>query len=288
MSSTAEFALRNLTDKLRKSAGNPFYLWFYLRNYFLRRLESVEPDVYVVSYPKCGRTWLRMLLLNYFDNLEARRKKFLDDSILAYDGYPVLKFDHHQGNWVPAPVKVSRLSLDLTRYGRRKIVFLYRDPRDVLVSSWYHLRYREQIYDNDLSAFIRDDLLGIEKVVAFINLWLERSDQFAGFHLLAYESLHADCAKSLRDFLSFAGVPLEEDLIALAVEESSFQKMKGLEKSGSLREPWMRSGQNGADNAMKVRKGKIGGFREELSEADIAFVNNVIKGNLSPKLPFKL
>jgi hypothetical protein len=47
--------------------------------------------------------------------------------------------------------------------------------------------------------------------------------------------------------------------------------MKELERSGTFPEPWLRL----MNNAPKVRQGLIGGYRDALSEDDIAYLNGV-------------
>jgi len=282
----AVFAARNVYDKLRKAAGDWEVARFYWRTYVLSRIEKVEPDVYVVSYPKCGRTWLRVMLEQYLRN--ARRgvelQTYNDRALLGIPGEGIVKFEHDKGNWVPAPLRVDQLRFNAARYEGKKVVFLVRDPRDVLVSSWYHLKYRERIYLGDLSEFIRDPLVGVHKVVAFTNMWLEHRDAPGGFCLMTYEQLHDDPAASFQQLLEFMGIEVEPDALRHAEEASSFRKMKKMELEGSLKEPWMRPGREHLDQSLKVRSGKIGSFQEELSAEDIAYLDEVIRSELSPEL----
>ena len=282
------FAARNVYDKLRKVAGDPAMARFYWRTYVLSRLEKVEPDVYVVSYPKCGRTWLRVLLQKYLERQGVPLRYYNDRSLLGIEGEGValliVKFEHDKGNWVPAPLRLDQLRFNAAKYTGKKVVFLVRDPRDVLVSSWYHLRYRERIYQEDLSAFVRDDLVGVHKVVAFTNMWLEHSQVPASFCLMTYEQLHADPAASFGQLLEFMGIEVEPEALRYAVEASSFKEMKQMELQGSLKEPWMRPGRKNLGHSLKVRSGKIGSFEQELSDEDIAYLNDAIRSELSPRL----
>ena len=56
-----------------------------------------------------------------------------------------------------------------------------------------------------------------------------------------------------------------------AIGKASFANMKKIEASNEFAEPWLRY-RNGSP---KVRQGKVGGFREALIEADIAFLNEI-------------
>ena len=280
------FAVRNAYDKLVKVIGDWETLRFYWQTYVLSRFDNVEPDVYIVSYPKCGRTWLRVMLQKYLQQREAPLQYFNDRSLLGISREQVIKFEHDQGNWAPTPMRMDQLRFNVTKYADRKVVFLVRDPRDVLVSSWYHLKYRERIYQKGLSEFIRDDLVGIHKVVAFMNMWIEHSYVPADFCLMTYEQLHREPAASFQQMLQFMGIDVEPDALRYAVEASSFKEMKRMELEGSLKEPWMRPGAKDLEKSLKVRRGKIGSFKEELSEEDIEYLNDVIRNKLSYELSF--
>jgi hypothetical protein len=282
----AVFAARNITDKLQKVMGSWETARFYWQTYILSRLEGIKPDIYVVSYPKCGRTWLRIMLQKY---LESRGRSILhyhDRSLLGIVDGPIVKFEHDKGNWVPAPLKEKDMTFNRPKYSGKKVVFLVRDLRDVLVSSWYHLKYRENIFKGDLSAFVRDPLVGVEKVVAFHNMWMENRSIPEGFLLMTYEELHSNPHESFRKMLSFMGFEVDDKLVDTAVEESSFDRMKEMEMKGSMREPWMKPGTKNLGKSLKVRKGKVGGYREELGPEDVAYVDSVIEGRLSSLLPY--
>lgn len=278
------FAVRNVADKLAKVAGSTDVLRFYWQTYFLGRIEKMEPHIYVISYPKCGRTWLRILLQNYLELADYTLQHFRDKSILGVQGQRIIKFDHDQGNWVPAPLPLQKLSFKTAKYSDKKIVFMVRDPRDVLVSSWYHLKYRERIYREGLSTFIRDDLVGVEKVVAFMNMWMENRYVPQDFFLLTYEQMHADTDATFTNVLEFMGIPVKPLLMQQAVEASTFTRMKAMESSGALREPWMNPGTVNLDKSMKVRQGKVGGYRDELSEADKVFLDAALRAHLCEAL----
>ncbi len=280
------FAVRNVYDKLTKAVGSWETVKFYWRTYFLSQLDDVNPDIYIVSYPKCGRTWLRVMLLKYLEKLSLTLQEFNDRALVGIQDGLVIRFEHDQGNWVPAPPRVDQLRFDSAKYAGKKVVFLVRDPRDVLVSSWYHLKYRERIYRGNLSEFIREDLVGIQKVVEFMNMWVEHRNVPDGFHLMTYESLHHAPVHHFEEMLKFMGADVESEAVPLAVQASSFERMKHMEKTGSLEEAWMRPGANNSNESLKVRKGEVGGFENELPNRDIEYLNGFIDENLSPELSF--
>lgn len=276
------FASRNIIDKLKKGIGDIDTFFFYWQTYIMNQFRSSQANCYIISYPKCGRTWLRMLLIEYFKKFgTSATDKYHKFLLHAPDGKKI-KIDHDQGNWVPCPPKINQLKIKKEKFSNKKIIFLVRDPRDVLVSSWYHLKYRENIYKQDLSSFIREDLMGIKKIVAFYNLWID--SKLNDFLLLYYEDMHEDTAQVLKKIIEFNDLEIKNEWLDHAVSESRFSRMKKIEKNGDMKEPWMKPGVKNLANSMKVRKGKIGSYKEEFKLNDVKYLDDYINKNLTEKL----
>ena len=278
------FLIKNYWDKLKKVLVSWETFKFYWRTYVLSKAENVEPDLYIISYPKCGRTWLRIMLQKYAE-LSGHHPRFFNDSALVEisDNW-IVKFEHDVGNWVPAPPKMEDVVFNKEKYQGKKVLFLIRDPRDVLVSSWYHLKYRENIYTKELSDFIYEELIGIDKVIKFFNEFYNNRDVPDSFKVMSYEKFHSDTLGQLKELISFAGFSLNEKNAEKAVDASKFSNMSKMESTGILKEPWMKPGAKNKSNSKKIRKGKVGGFREELDQKHIDYLNNRIKENLHPDL----
>ncbi len=278
------FLIRNYWDKLKKVLVSWETFQFYWRTYVLSKTEDVTPDLYIISYPKCGRTWLRIMLQKYAE-LSGHQPRFFNDSALVEisDDW-VVKFEHDVGNWVPAPPKIEDVVFNKEKYRGKNVLFLIRDPRDVLVSSWYHLKYRESIYKKGLSDFIYEELIGIDKVIKFFNEFYNNRGIPESFKVMSYEKFHSDTLGQLKELISFAGFPVDNEKAQQAVDASKFSNMSKMETSGSLKEPWMKPGAKNKSNSKKIRKGKVGGFREELDQKHIDYLNNKIKENLHPDL----
>lgn len=280
------FGIKNVFDKLIKMVRDPNLIGFYTNVYLLSKFRKINPDVYIISYPKCGRTWTRITLKKYLemsgDNIEFKK----DPSIIKLLNETVVKFEPNVASWIPAPRRIDQLKINEAKYEGKKICFIARDPRDVMISSFYHLKYREKIYSKNLSEFIRDELVGIKKVVAYMNLWAEYSDAPESFYITTYEELREEPGKSFRTLLEFIGIEVDPKLLDKTLHETSFEKMKKMEADENLSEPWMKPGDKKTDKSMKIRKGKIGGYKEELPPEDISFLNKIIEDSLTTKLPY--
>ena len=140
----------------------------YYNEYIKNKFINVEPNKLIISYPKSGRTWLYEIIKLYAFKLYKNKNDYKQTLIKMHNS--TIKFDHDCSNWVPYPYKCSNLNLKIKNKNKLKKIILIRDPREIIVSSWHHLKFREKIYKKNISKFILDDYLGISKIVSFYNL----------------------------------------------------------------------------------------------------------------------
>jgi hypothetical protein len=210
----------------------------------------------VVSFPKSGRTWLRVML-------DAAGV----DATYAHLGWG------HQG---ARPASELRIELD-SRIPRT--IALFRDPRDTVVSGYYQATQRLKNYEGPISAFIREPGHGIGKVVTF-NLGLAglcsgRADCL----MLTYEQLLADAAGHLRRATIFLGREIDPAHAARIAADNTFDKMQARERAGGYKEygPAFALRADAPTSALKVRRGIAGGYRDELSANDVAYVDELLR-----------
>lgn len=212
-----------------------------------------------VSYPKSGRTWIRYILTQ-----------------LGVE--PLIRF-HHDGfefNDGAKPPLDFDLAGRLAKYSRiDKLVYLERDPRDVMVSLYSQVtgRFRDFFcYSGTISEFIRDGYFGAENLMRFRELWSKITDR-QGFLVITYEECHNDMIESVRKVLEYYELAADREPIAEAVANATFQKMRAVEQSGEFPFPWLRP----RNDSPKVRRGKVGGFRDTLGAEDIDYLNFVFR-----------
>lgn len=94
-------------------------------------MEVRDDDIFLVSYPKSGNTWLRFLVANYFvgDQLtvDLRNIEIIVPDIYVHNIY---YFEKLKG-----PRIIKSHELFDPRYG--KTIYIVRDPRDVALSYWH-------------------------------------------------------------------------------------------------------------------------------------------------------
>mgnify|MGYP001048112435 CR=1 FL=1 len=235
------------------------------------------PGQYGISHPKSGRTWLRAMVGRVLCSRTGLPETELlhTRKLTAAAGLPPLKW-HHGGASLKSPCpRHDELRFD-ERFAGKPIIFVIRDPRDTLVSSYFQaLKRSESITGSvgDISEFIRSSERGLFKWIAFHNLWHENLNRLASFHLVRYESMHAEPVATLRGVLEAMGLPgVDDQEVSEAIEFARFDNLRRLEASGRLSDSALKPKDASDPDSFKVRKGKVGGYRENLSEDDLAFI----------------
>jgi hypothetical protein len=157
---------------------------------------------------------------------------------------------------------------------RAKIILLARDPRDCFVSLYLQLTRRDpnaplKLRQKTVSEMLRDSRFGMQAIIDAMNDWI---NEFAGrdnFSLVRYEALRASPAEYFRDLLALLGESSADgNIFQEALEFSRFENMQKLEAAGAFDSNILHPGDVRDPESFKVRRGKVGGYREYLSSDD--------------------
>ena len=227
-----------------------------LHNPFVPR-QIWPDDVFFVSYPRSGSTWLRFLLANLV--------KVGDEAI---DFHNVARFipevaDLASGGPYASPRIIRTHAPYQKRYPRT--IYLVRDGRDVYLS-YYHHQGHKMAEDTTLAAFLASDDHWPGRWSDHVAGWLDAGLDQQRLLLVRYEDLRQDTAGELRRMADFAGLAVSDEGIAGAVAESAFDRMRRMENSSGHPRAGKYSGQF-------VRQGKSGGWRDAYTAEDLAIFN---------------
>ena len=227
-------------------------------------LDSIRPsDVFVVTYPRSGTTWLRYLIANVLAPAEdvtfSTFRNYVPDINDTYAARTSLD--------VFLPLSTPRFFSFHGPYDPAlpKVVYLLRDPRDVMISFYHYRRTREQTYSGSLHDFLRSDDHYPCPWDQHVTGWLLNgvNDNIC---LIRYEELQRDTLTAVRRVLDFADVHCKEDDIARAVTASGFDEMRSAE------ERYTPDVSVTGEEKRFVRRGKIGGYADELDLQSIRII----------------
>ena len=255
-------------------------------------------DAVVVSFGKSGRTWLRMLMSRFYQV----RFGLSESSFLGFDnlnskneGIPRIFFTH------------DNYLRDYTGDGKgkqafyqKKVVLLVRDPRDTAVSQYFQWKFRMRKGKKGLNDypdhgaevetydFVMNEFAGLEKVIGFLNEWAAEVDNIEELLVVRYEDLRVDTAGQLRRVMEFLGEEPSDDQLADCVQFASVDNMRKLEEkrvfwlSGSRLQPKDKSN----PNSYKVRRAKVGGYRDYFTDDQVAAIEARISRELLPAFDY--
>jgi hypothetical protein len=90
--------------------------------------------------------------------------------------------------------------------------------------------------------------------------------------------MRLDTEKVFGELLTFLGlVPVDPSALKFSIEFSRFEYMKKMEASGEFSTEFLQARNPGDPDSYKVRRGKVGGFKDHFSPADLAFAEAKMK-----------
>lgn len=231
-----------------------------------RGLTVFPDDTFLVSFPRSGNTWTRFLVCNLIDpdhpvnfaELESRIPEiyFVPDRVLRT---------------FPRPRVIKSHECFDPRY--RKIIYIVRDPRDVLIS-YYEFQLKRRVISDEcsLEEFLpRFMESAIEPKIGswrdHVVSWTATRGGQENFLLLRYEEMLANTQKEAAKIAAFLGLDTSTERTARAVELSSADRMRKLEKEQAGQ--WSATKKTRRDKPF-VRKAVSGDWKTRLSETCVA------------------
>jgi alcohol sulfotransferase len=174
-------------------------------------------------------------------------------------------------------------------FKNKPMVVLIRDGKDALTSYFFHQKFRtgRQKYHSTIDDFVRSPVYGIEKFISYYNVLAEtRMSSRAPTLITRYEELWYHCNSVMLKNLEFMGVTgVSEEMVGHATASCSIEKMRSMELASTSENalvPGLFKVANDQPEAMKVRKGGIGNWRDCLSDSVADEIDHQLESKLNP------
>ncbi len=206
-------------------------------------------DIFVVGYPKSGNTWVQHMIAGIVFGVDIR---WAPDSLIQ-DLVPDVDYKKFYPRYL-SPVFFKTHHLPRPNY--RKVIYLVRDGRDVMVSYYHHLAAL-----GDAPDFLKI-VSGSEGLFPcrwheHIEAW-EANPYGSQIITVSYEVLLKNTVSQLRKICEFAGLEREPDWLEQVAQNSTFERMRRKERKFGWANPiWPR------DKAF-IRRGKVGSYEDEM------------------------
>jgi hypothetical protein len=225
--------------------------------YELHRFLIRQDDVFLVSYPKSGNTWVRFMIGNYLSDSPL---DFSSIHKVVPDIYfkPEQEFDLR--NQSPRFIKSHE------QYNKKypNVIYLMRDGRDVAVSYYFqYLKFRnnnELKFEEFIDKFNKGQVGG-NSWSEHVESWLD--NKVKRVHLTRYEDLKVNPVGELIKILIFAKIPVDYKRVERAVELSSFNRMSKIEEVSEKDAPFLK---NSNLEVKFVREGKMKSYLNYFTE----------------------
>lgn len=242
-----------------------------------------EAEAFLLSFPKTGRTWLRVMLAQLLA-VHYGRPEVADRAPLpridAGPGAPRIVV-RHDGN--PHKCTASEIVGHRREYAGCRVMLLVRDPRDAIVSNYFQVTRRDHWFEGDIASYLRWPRGSLDAMLRYYDVWARERQVPAAFLLLRYEELRRDAVAALGVIAEFLGLRnVAPATLATAVEHSSFDAMRRREAGRAADGSPFAPGASADPESFKARKGQVGGYREYLSAADVDWLNARIDAALDP------
>ncbi len=223
-----------------------------------REFEVFDDDTFIVSFPKSGNTWTRFLIANLLHPEEPANFGNIDRLIPESEG-----LTRKQLAVVPRPRILKSHEYFDARF--RKVIYIVRDPRDVVVSQFHFFRKRRRVADDDsieqfAARFVAGETCDYGSWGTNVASWLVTRQKSPAFLLLRYEDMVAQTSAELARIASFLGMRSTPELVAQAVERSSADQMRKLEGANAT----ALVTRNSRPDVPFVRAAKAGGWKTGL------------------------
>lgn len=195
------------------------------------RTLAVRPDdTFLVSYPRSGNTWTRFLIANLLHPQEqvsfANIERLIPDAEAQSSRYM---------KRIPSPRLIKSHEYFDHRY--RRVIYIVRDPRDLVLSYYDFERKYRSIEDRyPLESYVSDFVNGRLISASWgtwaenVGTWIAARQGRPGFLLLRYEDLLMNTSPELAAIARFLGIEASPELLRHAVQKSSAPEMRQMEK----------------------------------------------------------
>jgi hypothetical protein len=249
-------------------------------------------DYIFVSYGKSGRTWLRVMISRYYQQVYNIPER----TLMGFDNYhnidaAVPRIFYTHDNYL----RRYTGNLDSKQdFYDKKIILLVRRPQDVAVSQFFQWKYRMRpskmamnrypAPGSDLSVydFVMKSDVGLPRIIAFMNGWAEALPNIKDLLLVRYEDVRADPETQLARMIEFLGLAPDQAHVRNAVEFSSVENMRKMEKENYWRnDDRVKARDPKNPHSFKVRRAKVGGYRDYFDDAQLKEIDNLVDSSLS-------
>ena len=279
-----------------------------LRRKYLAELELAKARAatfLIIGHPKSGNTWLKVMISRLYQlryDLPESKLINTDEFARKFPEIPRLAATNGHYSYEGEVGKLLACGAADNSLRHKPVMFLARNPIDIAVS-WYHQftkrqsRAKQELINHfidhpidrrDISMwdFVRHSDIGLPFLIEYQNTWTRNVQELERGMLVKYEELRSEPVPTLQKIIQLMGENFTEDEIRAAVEWGSFDNLQKLETSGTFSQGGMKLVDANDPSTFKVRRGKVGGYRDDFPAEQVAELEALVRDNILPQLGY--
>jgi hypothetical protein len=279
-----------------------------LRRKYLAELELAKAraaNFLIIGHPKSGNTWLKVMISRLYQiryDLPESKLINTDEFARKYPEIPRLAATNGYYSYEGEVGKLLATGAADNPLRHKPVMFLARNPIDIAVS-WYHQftkrqsRAKQELINHFIDHpidrrtvqmwdFVRHSDIGLPFLIEYQNTWARNVQELERGMLVKYEELRAEPVPTLQKILDLMGEKFNEEEVRAAVEWGSFDNLQKLETKGTFSQGGMKLVDANDPSTYKVRRGKVGGYRDDFPAEQVAELEALVRDNILPELGY--
>jgi hypothetical protein len=279
-----------------------------LRRKYLANLEMAKAqraNFLIIGHPKSGNTWLKVMISRLYQlryDLPESKLINTDEFARKIPEIPRLAATNAYYSYEGEVGKLLAVGAPDNPLRHKPVLFLARNPIDIAVS-WYHQftkrqsRAKQELINHwvenpidrntvQMWDFVRYSDIGLPSLIEYQNTWARNVQELEHGLLVKYEELRTEPVPTLLKITRLMGEDFSEEEVRAAVEWGSFDNLQKLETSGTFSQGGMRLVNANDPSTFKVRRGKVGGYRDDFDPQQVAELEALVRDNILPELGY--
>ncbi|XP_070205189.1 sulfotransferase 1A1-like isoform X2 [Littorina saxatilis] len=236
----------------------------------IRGMQMRDDDVILWAFAKSGTHWLwevGCMLLTGKAEYEKRTKEHVMMEACDVEDMEPLPSPRLLNTHLPTSMLPNQV-----KDGKVKVIHVYRNPKDVLVSMYFHVIQippcKHMTFDMMLGMFMSEKCVGGNyfRYLKEVDTFIKENPQVPVFNM-SFEEMKANPEDTVQKLARFLGVDASPELCQSVAEACSFHKLKEADKSKD-RPQLIKD-----HNMDMYRKGEVGDWKNHLTVAQSEMID---------------